>query len=50
MNTPRLWMGTVLRRSVYIEGGLENENFRAYAPEDKEDTFDSPHLDIKLVE
>ena len=24
------------RRSVYIEGGMENENFRAYAPEDKE--------------
>ena len=24
------------RRKVYIEGGLENENFRAYAPEDKE--------------
>jgi hypothetical protein len=24
------------RRSVYIKGGMENENFRAYAPEDKE--------------
>jgi hypothetical protein len=24
------------RRSVYIEGGMENENFKAYAPEDKE--------------
>ena len=24
------------RRQVYIEGGLENENFKAYAPEDKE--------------
>ena len=24
------------RTKVYIEGGLENENFRAYAPEDKE--------------
>jgi hypothetical protein len=24
------------KRSVYIEGGMENENFRAYAPEDKE--------------
>ena len=24
------------RRKVYIEGGLENENFKAYAPEDKE--------------
>ena len=24
------------RRKVYIEGGMENENFRAYAPEDKE--------------
>ena len=24
------------KRSVYIEGGLENENFKAYAPEDKE--------------
>ena len=23
-------------RSVYIQGGMENENFRAYAPEDKE--------------
>lgn len=23
-------------RQVYIEGGMENENFRAYAPEDKE--------------
>ena len=27
------------KRSVYIEGGLENENFRAYAPEDKERHF-----------
>lgn len=24
------------KRSVYIEGGMENENFKAYAPEDKE--------------
>ena len=24
------------RRKVYIEGGLENDNFKAYAPEDKE--------------
>ena len=24
------------RREVYIEGGMENENFKAYAPEDKE--------------
>ena len=24
------------RRSVYVEGGMENENFVAYAPEDKE--------------
>jgi hypothetical protein len=24
------------RRKVYIDGGMENENFRAYAPEDKE--------------
>ena len=24
------------RRSVYIDGGMENENFKAYAPEDKE--------------
>ena len=24
------------KKSVYIEGGLENENFKAYAPEDKE--------------
>ena len=24
------------RRSTYIEGGMENENFKAYAPEDKE--------------
>ena len=24
------------KRSVYIEGGLENENFKAYAPDDKE--------------
>ena len=24
------------RRKVYIEGGMENENFKAYAPEDKE--------------
>lgn len=23
-------------RQVYIEGGMENENFKAYAPEDKE--------------
>ena len=27
------------KRSVYIEGGLENENFKAYAPEDKERYF-----------
>ena len=24
------------RRQVYIDGGMENENFKAYAPEDKE--------------
>ena len=24
------------RKKVYVEGGMENENFRAYAPEDKE--------------
>ena len=24
------------KRQVYIEGGMENENFKAYAPEDKE--------------
>ena len=24
------------KRQVYIDGGMENENFRAYAPEDKE--------------
>ena len=24
------------KRSVYIQGGMENENFKAYAPEDKE--------------
>ena len=27
------------RRQVYIDGGMENENFRAYAPEDKERYF-----------
>ena len=25
-----------LKRQVYIDGGMENENFKAYAPEDKE--------------
>ena len=29
-------MSQFFRRSVYIAGGMENENFRAYAPEDKE--------------
>ena len=27
------------KRRVYIEGGMENENFKAYAPEDKERFF-----------
>ena len=24
------------KKQVYIDGGMENENFKAYAPEDKE--------------
>ncbi len=36
------------RRSVYIEGGMENENFRAYAPEDKERYFRFTTLGYKV--
>ena len=36
------------RRSVYIEGGMENENFRAYAPEDKERYYRFTTLGYKV--
>ena len=36
------------RRSVYIKGGMENENFRAYAPEDKERYFRFTTLGYKV--
>jgi|TARA_B100000900_G_scaffold298605_1_gene257088 hypothetical protein len=36
------------RRSVYIQGGMENENFRAYAPEDKERYFRFTTLGYKV--
>ena len=36
------------RRSVYINGGMENENFRAYAPEDKERYFRFTTLGYKV--
>ena len=36
------------RRNVYIEGGMENENFRAYAPEDKERYFRYTTLGYKV--
>jgi len=36
------------RRKVYIEGGMENENFRAYAPEDKERYFRFTTLGYKV--
>ena len=32
----RFWMEQFFDRQVYIDGGMENENFKAYAPEDKE--------------
>ena len=36
------------KRSVYIEGGLENENFKAYAPEDKERHYRFKTLGYKV--
>ena len=36
------------KRSVYIEGGLENENFKAYAPEDKERHYRFKKLGYKV--
>ena len=36
------------RRKVYIEGGMENENFRAYAPEDKERYYRFTTLGYKV--
>ena len=36
------------RRSVYIDGGMENENFRAYAPEDKERYYRFTTLGYKV--
>ena len=41
-------MDQFFRRSVYIEGGMENENFRAYAPEDKERYFRFTTLGYKV--
>ena len=38
------------RRSVYVEGGMENENFVAYAPEDKERFYGSPRWGIMSLE
>lgn len=35
-------------RDVYIKGGMENENFRAYAPEDKERHFRFNALGYKV--
>ena len=37
------------RRKVYIEGGMENENFRAYAPEDKERFYRFSMLGYKVA-
>ena len=36
-------------RSVYIEGGMENENFRGSSPEDKERFFRFTTLEYKVV-
>lgn len=36
------------RKSVYIKGGLENENFKAYAPEDKERHYRYTTLGYKV--
>lgn len=36
------------RRKVYIKGGMENENFRAYAPEDKERYYRFTTLGYKV--
>ena len=36
------------RRRVYIDGGMENENFKAYAPEDKERYFRFAKLGYKI--
>ena len=36
------------RKSVYIKGGLENENFKAYAPEDKERYYRYTKLGYKV--
>ena len=36
------------KRRVYIEGGMENENFKAYAPEDKERFFRFNKLGYKV--
>jgi len=35
-------------RKVYIEGGMENENFKAYAPEDKERFYRFTALDYNV--
>ena len=35
-------------RKVYIEGGMENENFRAYSPEDKERFYRFTTLDYNV--
>ena len=35
-------------RKVYIDGGMENENFKAYAPEDKERYFRFVKLGYKI--
>lgn len=35
-------------RQVYIEGGMENENFKAYAPEDKERFYRFTKLDYNV--
>ena len=37
------------RRKVYIEGGMENENFKAYAPEDKERYYRFGVLGYKIA-
>jgi len=36
------------RRQVYIDGGLENENFKAYSPEDKERFYRFTTLDYNV--
>ena len=36
------------RRQVYIDGGMENENFKAYAPEDKERFYRFTTLGYKV--